>query len=312
MRCFFESIKMPMTENNVKQAYIPENSIIIRNKSGTAPGCIIEEKDKTVVMLPGPPSEMKPMFDEAVMPYFLQKSNVMLESKFLRIFGLGESAMEDKIMDLVDMQTNPTIAPYAKEGEITLRITASYKRGEEKKDIITPVAEEIRKRLGDKIFSDENKNMEDVVGELLMRKGTTISIAESCTGGLIAAKLTAIPGISKVLDRCIVSYSNRSKVEELMVKQETLDKFGAVSKETAIEMAQGIRKVSGSDLGLSVTGIAGPDGGTEEKPVGLVHVALAFEGGVRHKELRLWGDRNRIRNLSSLHALNMVREKIID
>jgi nicotinamide-nucleotide amidase len=312
MKCFFERIKRPMTCNNVKQAYIPENSIIIRNKNGTAPGCIIEENGKTIVMLPGPPSEMKPMFDDDVMPYFMKKTNVYLESKFLRIFGLGESAMEDMILDLVDKQTNPTIAPYAKEGEITLRITASYEKGKEKKDLITPVVEEIRRRLGDSVFCDENKNMEDVVGQLLIDKCLKISVAESCTGGLVAAKLTAVPGISKVLDRCIVSYSNRSKVEELKVKQETLDRFGAVSRETAIEMAEGIRMVSGSDFGLSITGIAGPDGGTDEKPVGLVYIALAFNGGTDYKELRLWGERNRIRNMASLHALNLVRKKITD
>jgi nicotinamide-nucleotide amidase len=311
MTAFFERLKRPMTENNNKQAYLPENCVIVRNKNGTAPGCIIEEGGKTVVMLPGPPSEMKPMFDETVLPYLAAKSEYTLVSRFLRIFGIGESAMEDRIIDLVDKQTNPTIAPYAKEGEVTLRITARYKKGETSQDIIAPVETEIRSRLGDFVYSSDNRNMEDVVAELLINTNTTLAIAESCTGGLISSKLTEIPGISKIFNRGIISYSNQSKMENLMVKQQTLDKFGAVSRETAIEMAEGVKRVSGTDFGLAVTGVAGPDGGTEEKPVGLVYVALADGRNVECKELKLWGGRHRIRNSTSLYALDMIRRKLL-
>ncbi len=312
MKAFFERLNRPMTDNNIKQAYLPENSVIVRNRNGTAPGCIMEENGKTVVMLPGPPSEMKPMFDETVLPYFADKSEFTLVSKFLRIFGIGESAMEDRILDLVDNQTNPTIAPYAKEGEVTLRITARYKKGDTSSDIIAPVEAEIRNRLDEMVYSSDNRNMEEVVAELLINTNTTIAIAESCTGGLLSAKLTEIPGISKVFNRGIVSYSNQSKIDNLKVRQHTLDKFGAVSRETAIEMAEGIRKASGTDLGLSVTGVAGPDGGTDEKPVGLVHIALADANGVEHKELKLWGSRNRIRNVTCLYAFNLVRQKLLN
>lgn len=311
MKTFFKNLNRQMTDNNIKQAYLPENSIIIRNKNGTAPGCIIEEGGKTVVMLPGPPSEMKPMLDETVIPYFMGKSEYKLVSRFLRIFGIGESAMEDAILDLIEKQTNPTIAPYAKDGEVTLRITARYPKIGETQDIITPVENEIRSRLGDTVYSSENKNMEEVAADLLLQTGKTIAIAESCTGGLLSAKLTDIPGISKVFDRGIVSYSNTAKAEILGVKQETIDNFGAVSKETAIEMAAGVRNISHTDLGLSITGIAGPGGGTPEKPVGLVYVALATDKSVECKELKLWGSRSRIRNVTALHAFDMVRRCLI-
>lgn len=312
MESFFRKLNRPMTPNNVKQAYLPEGSIIIRNSNGTAPGCIIEEGLKIIIMLPGPPSEMKPMFEETIIPYFMEKSEFSLVSKFLRIFGIGESAMESMIMDLIDSQTNPTIAPYAKDGEVTLRLTAKYQKGVETQDVIAPVEAEIRRRLGDTVYSAENKNMEEVAADLLLSSGTTISIAESCTGGLVSAKLTEIPGISAVFDRGIVTYSNRSKVENLGVKMETLDTYGAVSRQTAIEMAEGIRRLSGTDLGLSITGVAGPDGGTEEKPVGLVYAALSHKDGVVCKELKLWGNRNRIRNVTALHVFDMVRRYFIN
>ncbi len=308
MTAFFDRLNRTMTKNNVKQAYLPEGSIIIRNKNGTAPGCIIEEGDKVIIMLPGPPSEMIPMFEDSVMPYFAIKSEFRLVSRFLRIFGIGESAMEDMLIDLIDAQTNPTIAPYAKDGEVTLRITARYEKDSAtEEDIITPVEDEIRRRLGDAVYSNENRNLEEVAAKLLMESSLTLALAESCTGGLLAAKLTEIPGISAVFDRAIVTYSNRSKVEVLGVKQNTLDQYGAVSEQTAKEMAEGVREVSSTDLGISVTGIAGPDGGSLEKPVGLVYIALAHKNGVTVKKLELWGNRNRVRYVTCLHVFDMLR-----
>lgn len=311
MTAFFTGLNRTMTHNNVKQAYLPEGSIIIRNKNGTAPGCIIEDGDKVIIMLPGPPSEMKPMFEDSVMPYFGDKSEFKLVSRFLRIFGIGESAMEDMLIDLIDSQTNPTIAPYAKDGEVTLRITARYEKDSVEEDIITPVEDEIRRRLGDAVYSNDNMNLEEVAAKLLMKSGMTLALAESCTGGLIAARFTEIPGISAVFDRAMVTYSNRSKVEALGVKQETLDQYGAVSEQTAIEMAEGIRRVSSTDLGISVTGIAGPDGGTPEKPVGTVYIAMAHKNGIEAKKLELWGSRNRIRNVSCLHVFDMLRRYLV-
>ncbi|MCX7711062.1 MAG: competence/damage-inducible protein A [Clostridia bacterium] len=308
---FFQRINRPMAQNNVKQAYLPEDSIIIPNNNGTAPGCIIENGGKVIIMLPGPPSEMRPMLEDTVIPYFESKSPYKLVSKYIRIFGIGESSMEEKIIDLIEKQTNPTIAPYAKEGEVTLRVTARYEKDKENDDLITPVIEEIKSRLGDTVYSLENKNLEEVVGELLINKNVSISFAESCTGGLVSSKLTNIAGISQVFNRSVVSYSNQAKMENLGVKKETLEKFGAVSKETAVEMAAGIRNAADTDIGVSITGIAGPGGGTDEKPVGLVYIALADKSGVRHKELRLWGNRERIRNVTCLHVFDMIRRWVL-
>ncbi|MCX7748990.1 MAG: competence/damage-inducible protein A [Clostridia bacterium] len=308
---FFERLNRPMTENNIKQAYFPQDAIIIENAKGTAPGCIIEDKNKVVVMLPGPPSEMKPMFEDTLMPYFKEKSKYRIVSKYLRIFGVGESALEEKIMDLIEGQTNPTIAPYAKEGEVTLRITAKCEKYESPDEMMQPVIAEIKKRIGHAVYSVEDKNLEEVVGELLISRNITISLAESCTGGLLSNKLTGIPGISKVFNRAVISYSNESKIENLGVKPETINKYGAVSKETAEEMALGIRNASKTDIGLSITGIAGPGGGSEEKPVGLVYLAISHSEGTECKEIKVWGDRNRVRNVTCLYALDMIRLHIL-
>lgn len=310
LHSFFQKSSRPMTENNLKQAYMPEGCIIVENNRGTAPGCIIEVEGKAVVLLPGPPSEMKPMFEDTVMPYFRKKSDTLLYSKFIRIFGIGESSMEDRLMDLIDNQVNPTIAPYAKEGEVTLRLTASCRTEQEGEELIAPVLGEIKNRLGSFVYSENGEDMDQVAAELLLSTGTTISFAESCTGGLLSARLTEMPGISQVFDRGIVTYSNRAKEENLGVKRETLEQFGAVSSQTAVEMAEGIRKTSGTGLGLAITGIAGPGGGTEEKPVGLVYVALADDEKTVCKELRLWGNRDRIRHVTCLHAFDMIRRKL--
>lgn len=304
---FFFKLNRPMAKSNIKQAYLPEGSIIIRNSNGTAPGCIIEWENKVVILLPGPPSEMKPMFEETVIPYFSKLLPFKLVSKYLRIFGIGESSMEEMIIDLIENQTNPTIAPYAKEGEVTLRITAKCNKEEDAGYLLEPVIKEIKKRLGSTVYSLNDEPLEIVVGKLLLYTNTTIAIAESCTGGVISGKLTNVPGISKAFNRGIISYSNEAKIENLNVNKATIEKYGAVSMETAIEMANGIRKVSGTDLGFSVTGIAGPDGGTAEKPVGLVFIALASSDGVECKKLQLWGNRDRIRNVTALHGFDMIR-----
>ena len=309
---FFRGLSRQMTQNNVKQAYLPEGCIILKNNNGTAPGCIIESNSKSIIMLPGPPSEMKLMFEEYVIPYFLEKSPYKIVSKYLRIFGIGESAMEDKLLDMIESQTNPTIAPYAKEGEVQLRISAKCDKNEDADLLIRPVITEIYKRLGNSVYTEEDKLMEEVVAEMLIKQNITIAIAESCTGGLISSRLTEIPGVSKVFNRGIISYSNESKVENLSVSTETLNKYGAVSKQSAEEMAIGVRKLSGTDIGLSITGIAGPDGGSDEKPVGLVYIGLADKDGANVKELRLWGRRERIRHVAALNAFDMIRQYIIN
>jgi len=309
---YFNKLGRKMSLNNEKQAFMPENCIILRNNNGTAPGCIIEDGEKVVVMLPGPPAEMKPMFNDSVIPYFKKKSTFTIESKFLRVFGIGESAMETAIIDLIDGQTNPTIATYAKEGEVTLRVSAKTKPGEDAQLILKPVVDEIKKRAGDCLYSDEDKTLDVVAAELLLQKNITISTAESCTGGLISETLTNIPGISNVFIGGAVTYSNGSKMEFLGVKEQTLHEYGAVSRETASEMAEGIRKRLKTDIGISVTGIAGPGGGTELKPVGLVYIGLATEKGTITKELRLLGNRKKIRTITSLHVFDMIRRHVLN
>lgn len=309
---YFKRINRPLAKNNIKQAYMPEDSIIIKNNNGTAPGCIIESDGKLVVMLPGPPSEMRPMLDDSVIPFLQEQSPEKIVSKYIRVFGIGESLLEEKIIDLVNNQSNVTVATYAKEGEVTVRITNKNRDEEKALKELDSVEKEIIRILGDSVYSTEDKELYEVAAQLLMDKKVSIAFAESCTGGLISSVITDIPGISAVFDRTVVSYSCRSKVENLGVKQETLDKYGAVSRETAVEMAEGIRKLSGTDLGLSVTGIAGPDGGTEEKPVGLVYLALAHGAGTYCRELRLAGKRKKIRNMTMLNAFDMIRRLLID
>lgn len=311
IKSYFNKVGRQMTHNNEKQAYMPEASIILKNNNGTAPGCIIEQGSKVVVMLPGPPSEMKPMFDDYVMPYFKKKSDFLIESKFLRIFGIGESAMETLIIDLIDGQTNPTIATYAKEGEVTIRVSAKVKAGEDSGIILKPVIDEIKNRAGDCMYSDTGQNLDAVAAKLLLDKNITIATAESCTGGLVAETLTNFPGISRVFMGGAVTYANEAKEEILGVNNHTLEKYGAVSRETAAEMAEGIRKRLNTDIGISITGIAGPDGGTVEKPVGLVYIGLSSESATLTKELRLSGNRKRIRTVTALHAFDIIRRHII-
>ncbi len=308
---YFKRINRPLVKNNIKQAYLPEDSIIIKNNNGTAPGCIIEKENKLIAMLPGPPSEMRPMLDDTVIPFLQEKSPEKIVSKYIRVFGVGESLLEEKIIDLINNQSNVTVATYAKEGEVTVRITTKSNDEEKALHDLNSVEGEIVKILGDSVYSTEDKELYEVAAQLLLDKKMSVAFAESCTGGLVSSVITDIPGISTVFDRAVVTYSNKSKVENLGVKQETLDKYGAVSRDTAIEMAEGIRRVAGTDLGLSVTGIAGPDGGTEEKPVGLVYIALAHKAGTHCKELKLAGSRKRIRNMTVLNAFDMIRRLLI-
>lgn len=308
---FFAKMGRPMTENNRKQAYLPEGSVILHNNNGTAPGCIINKDDKILIMLPGPPREMVPMFETEVVPYLEKFHEGVLVSKVLRVLGLGESLMEDKIKDIMERQTNPTIAPYVKEGEAILRITAKAGNTEEAEALIFPVETEIKSRLGQNIYGTGDTNIETVVAELLIDKKLTISIAESCTGGLICSKLINYPGISEVLIEGAVTYSNQAKMKRLNVRKETLEKYGAVSAETAAEMAQGIADMADTDIGISVTGIAGPSGGTVDKPVGLVYSGLYIKGALKVKEFNFPGSRESIRNRTVLQVLDWLRRELI-
>jgi nicotinamide-nucleotide amidase len=299
-----------MTENNKRQAYFPEGAEILENPNGTAPGCLVEKMGKKIFLLPGPPREMIPMFENSVIKILDKMNDWKLESRFLRVFGIGESSMETLLMDLIDSQTNPTVAPYAKEGEVTLRVTAKSNKDSDANELLMPFIEVIQKRIGSFIYSINGESIEEVVLKLLLEKSMTVSFAESCTGGLISGALTSVSGASKVLKSSYVTYSNISKISDLGVKPETIDEFGAVSSQTVIEMALGARKKSNSDIALSVSGIAGPEGGSENKPVGLVFLSICGEKGVETKKVFIHGDRNRVRNLTVLHAFDMIRRYV--
>lgn len=304
---------LPVPENNRKQAEMPEGCIILPNANGTAPGAVIEEDEKTYIILPGPPSEMAPMFREQVYPYLEKRSDCVIYSKTLRVFGIGESAAEEKLKFLMETQTNPTLAPYAKLGEVTLRLTAKAKEREEAEKMLEPLEKQVRDILGDVIYAEgEENSLQQTLVKLLLEKGKKIAAAESCTGGMLAELITSVPGASGCLDCSMVTYSNEQKQKLLGVSAETLEKYGAVSEQTALEMSKGIRERSGADIGIGITGVAGPGGGTEEKPVGLVYVGICTEQIHRAFRYRFIGSRNAVRTRTCMNAMDLARRSLLD
>lgn len=299
-------------ENNFKQAEMPEGCIILKNNNGTAPGAIIENENCTFIMLPGPPSEMKPMFDESVIPYLQKFSDGVIRSRSIRVFGLGESKVDEMLGDLMNKSHNPTVAPYAKIGQVELRITAKSDTVENAKAMLTPMEQKIRDVLGDRVYGTGIDNsLENVVVELLRENGLTAATAESCTGGMIAEKITRIPGSSECFGCGYVTYSNEQKMRLLGVKKETLDKYGAVSEQTALEMSRGARETSGADIAAAVTGIAGPGGGSEEKPVGLVYISICTKDTHKAFKYNFAGNREMVRERTSLYALDLIRRSVL-
>lgn len=311
IRDFFIRKHRQMVANNEKQAYLPDRSLLIPNPNGTAPGCIIEEDGKTVMMLPGPPKEMQPMFDETIFPWLNQKTGMVLVSKMLKVFGIGESELETRLMDLIDNQNNPTIAPYVAQGEVTVRVTARCAAKEEALKLLSPIVKEIETRLGTMVYAREGESLEQVVFDLLKQNHLVMATAESCTGGLLAERMTSLPGASEIFQRGYVTYANKAKAEDLGVLQETLKTYGAVSRETALEMIHGLQRKTNTTAGAAITGIAGPDGGTAEKPVGLVYIAIYVLDKTVCKAFNLMGNRERIRNDACMHALDMIRRLIL-
>lgn len=309
MREYFQN--RPMSENNKKQAYVPVGSVVLRNDHGTAPGCILDTGEKIVMVLPGPPFEMKPMFERYGKPYLKKKTNLVIKSKFLKVFGVGESNAAQMLKDLIEKQTNPTIAPYAKMTEALFRITAKAGTEEEADALIAPCEQEIRARLGDSVYGVDDDTIESVTVGMLLKRNLKVAVAESCTAGLTASKIASVAGASAVLDESYVTYANAAKEKLLGVSGETLEKFGAVSEETAREMAEGVQRVSGADIGLSITGIAGPDGGSPQKPVGLVWIGIAYRGTTEAFCFHFSADRNRNRELAACNALNIIRKTLI-
>ncbi|MBQ3226822.1 MAG: competence/damage-inducible protein A [Clostridia bacterium] len=296
-----------LSVSNRKQAYIPEGAIVIHNNYGTAPGIIIEKDEKIVVMLPGPPRELEPLFCEQVRPYLRAKSDFVMKSKVLRLFGIGESTLGEEVRDLME-SANPTLAPYAKDNEVTLRITAKAESEEEADHLICDMKEKVTARVGAHIYGEDEEELYAVVCRMLKERGMTIAAAESCTAGLFSATIANWPGASEILHEGVVTYANRAKEKYLGVSSQTLQSVGAVSPETAQEMAEGIRKASGADIGVGITGIAGPGGGTPEKPVGLVYIGVAHEGRTEVLERNLHGTRKKVREASVMNALFAVRK----
>ncbi|URZ02973.1 competence/damage-inducible protein A [Clostridium felsineum] len=308
---YFNRVGRTISENNKKQAYFPEGCTILKNDHGTAPGCIIDENGKIVILLPGPPREIVPMFKNYVAPYLKKYQEGTIISKVLRVSGVGEGRAAEMLEGLIDNQTNPTIAPYAKDNEVTFRITAKAENEGRAEKLIEPIEKKVREILKDSVYGEGDTSLENVLGAMLIDKKLTIATAESCTGGLLAGKLINYPGISEVFMEGAVTYTNEAKIKRLGVKKETLDKHGAVSSETAAEMAEGIAKTAGTDIGIATTGIAGPGGGTEEKPVGLVYVGLYIKGKVMTRKLNVPGDRQRVRNTVVNNAIDWIRRSIM-
>lgn len=300
------------TDNNWKQADVIEGCEILYNKNGTAPGIFVSEGEKTVILLPGPPLELKSMFTDSVMPKLQQKCGQVFYSQTVKIVGPGESSVETQILDMLDTQDNPTIAPYAKTGEVHLRVTARAKDEKEAREKTAPVVEELYRRFGNAVYTtDADETLEMALTKLLIKKKYTMTTAESCTGGMIAARMVNAPGVSAVLKSGFITYANEAKEELLGVSHDTLEKFGAVSRETAEEMAEGAVKAAHTDAAVAVTGIAGPDGGTKEKPVGLVYIGVNVRGNVEVREYHFSGSRQKIRESVTAAALTFLREKLL-
>lgn len=302
-----------IADSNWKQALVPKDAIILDNNNGTAPGLILEKNNKIMILLPGPPNELVPMFENQVSPYLRKLNPQVIYSNMVKVCGIGESRAEDMILDLIQNQTNPTIAPYAKTGEVHFRVTAMAKTIEEAKSMIEPVVFKIKERFGKKVYTtEEDVTLEDSIVSLLNTKKLTLGTGESCTGGGLSAKLVNVSGVSQVFYGGVVTYSNEAKMKWLKVSSKTLDTYGAVSEETAREMAKGACKVTGSDVGIGITGIAGPDGGTKKKPVGLVYIACHFKEHTKVKEFYFNGNREKVREQAIVQALILLRNCILE
>ena len=309
IRSYYQKVGRPMTENNLQQAMLPEGCTVLTNDWGTAPGCAFEADGVHVIMLPGPPSECRPMFHHRAKPYLLSLSEGVIASHTLKLFGIGESAMEAQLRDQMNAMTNPTLAPYAKEGECELRVTAKAPTDEEAQALLKPTVEQMKELFGSKLYGVDVASLEEVVKDLLLEKGLTLGTAESCTGGLIAKRITDVPGSSQVFKGGVVSYTNEVKHFVLGVPQELLDQHGAVSAPVAQAMAEGARKLLGCDIALSSTGVAGPDKDDWSNEVGTMFVAIATPEGTHVRSLHLGTRpmRARLRTQTAHNAFDLAR-----
>lgn len=310
---FRNNIYKVIPDNNWKQAIVPAGCIVLDNDNGTAPGLILEKYGKSAILLPGPPNELYPLFMNQVYPYLQKLQPEVIRSQMVKICGVGESQVEDKILDLIDKQQNPTIATYAKTGEVHIRVTAKAATEEDAKKLVKPVVKEIKNRFGDYVYSTkEEETLEQAVVRLLKKYELTVTTAESCTGGLLAGLIINVPGASEVYNEGFITYSNKAKRKYLDVSKSTLKKYGAVSEQTAREMATGGVFATDSDACVAVTGLAGPDGGSEEKPVGLVYIATYMKDKVNVQKYQFKGNRAKIREQAVVKGLDLLRRSILD
>ena len=310
IEAIFKKKEWTMTPNNLLQAQVPQGSTVFFNDTGLAPGIAVEKDGKTVIMMPGPPSEMRPMFMNRISPYLQRKTGGMIRSKTLNIFGMGESQVEDTLRELMMSSTNPTVAPYAKQGEVQVRVSAKAQSEQEAQALIDPVVAQVKHMLGNVVYGVDIGSLQNALVQTLTEKKLIAATAESCTGGLVSAAITDIPGSSAVFAGGVCTYTNALKTKLLGVSEDTLSTVGAVSPETAQQMAKGVRALTGADIGVGITGIAGPGGGSDEKPVGLVYVAVSSEAHSEVKKLLLSRghkeERDLIRNIAKLNALSMM------
>ena len=307
---FFQTIGREMTPNNEKQAWLPEGCVPLQNDWGTAPGCAFEADGTHVIMLPGPPRECEPMFKYRAMPYLYKLAGGCIVSHNVRVFGLGESAMEDILHDMMASMHNPTIAPYAKTSECFARVTAKADTPEQAERMLVPVVERVVSMLGDSVYGVDVDSLEQVVGDGLRARGMTLAVAESCTGGLLSKRITDLPGASDYYKGGVCSYANEVKVHVLGVSEQTLADKGAVSPEVAEQMARGVARLMGTDFGVGITGVAGPGGGTDEKPVGLVYISVCRGDAVETRRMRSSLGRDRVRNQAASTALDLIRRML--
>ena len=311
---FFAAHKREMPASNLKQAYFPQGAKIFPNKLGTAPGALINRDDKTIVILPGPPFEMRPMFEDYALvelEKLIGPDRKRMKMRILKIFGISESALEEVLDELLS-QNNPAVALVAKRTEINIQLAAYDVDEQAALKTIDNMEQTIRSRLGNKVFARDEETMAEVVGQALRNRKYTLATAESCTGGLVGATLTRQAGISDCYLGGVISYANSVKENVLGVKKATLQSVGAVSGETAQEMADGVRRLTGADLAVSITGLAGPGGGSETKPVGLVYIGLASAKGTEVRKFQFYGGRDSVRQLTVMAALNMVRQYMLE
>ncbi|HWP54636.1 MAG TPA: competence/damage-inducible protein A [Pyrinomonadaceae bacterium] len=301
-----------MPERNSRQAMVISGAEVLSNPNGSAPGLFLEHEGCAIALMPGPPREMKPMFESHVQAR-LEKlaGGVRFATRVLRVAGLGESAVDEKIAPIYTKYENPQTTILFNSSEIEIHLRAHGRTEADAETLLDDLALKIEQELGNSAFSFRGETMEEVVGRRLAMTGFTLAVAESCTGGLIAQRLTSVPGSSKYFTEGVVTYSNESKVRLLGVDKKMILEFGAVSQQVARDMARGVRHRAKTDFGLAVTGIAGPDGGSEEKPVGLVFIALADDAHTEHKRLLIPGDRELVRWRASQAALDMLRRRLI-